>query len=64
MTTPTAIHCPSCDRYLMEAEEVKAGKLRCKGCRHYLIVDLNGGELTIKLLEPGSASRAPAHPIA
>lgn len=54
--TSTAIHCPSCDRYLMEAEEVKAGKLRCKGCRVYLTVNLSGGELTVKLLTPATSA--------
>ena len=49
MTTTTAIHCPSCDRYLMEAEEVKAGKLRCRACRVYLNFELKNGEVTMTL---------------
>ena len=51
MTTTTAIHCPDCDRYLMEAEEVKSGKLRCKGCRVYLMFDLSDGKLTVQRLD-------------
>ena len=46
----TAVHCPSCDRRLMEAEEIKGGRLRCKSCGTRLAIDLGGGKLTIRKL--------------
>ncbi len=49
MTPPTAtsIHCPSCGRHLTQAEEIKAQRLRCKGCGCQLQLDLQGGVLTV-----------------
>lgn len=45
--TVTAIHCPSCGRHITEAEEIKAQRLRCKGCRAALRLDLKAGVLTV-----------------
>ncbi len=57
MTSPTAIHCPSCDRYLMKAEEIKAGELPpCKSCGARLMVNLGGGKLTVERLEPTASA--------
>lgn len=47
--TITAIHCPSCGRWLMEAEAMKGARLRCKGCGQRSIADLIGGQLIIAL---------------
>ena len=42
----TPIHCPSCGRKLTEAEEIRGQRLRCKGCKALLMIDLKGGVLT------------------
>ena len=51
MTSPTAIHCPDCDRYLMGAQGIQGGLLRCKSCGRRYIVDLNNGKLTVRRLD-------------
>ncbi len=45
----TSIRCPHCGRHLLEAEEIKNAKLRCKSCRDRLIINLGSGTLTILL---------------
>ena len=50
MTSPTAIHCPDCDRYLMGAQGIQGGLLRCKSCGRRYIRDLNNGKLAVRAL--------------
>ena len=47
ITTATAIHCPACGRKLTEAVEIRGQRLRCKGCKAHLRLDLGGGVLTV-----------------
>ena len=50
MRNATAVYCPSCGRYLTEAEEVRGQKLRCSGCKLHPVINLVNGTLTVQVI--------------
>ncbi len=47
VTVATSICCPRCGRHVTEAVEITGQRLRCKGCKAQLSIDLKGGLLTV-----------------
>lgn len=48
--TTTVIHCPSCGRYLTEAEELRNQRLRCANCKLRPLINLTKGVLTVQVI--------------
>ena len=47
--TATAIHCPRCSRRLGDAEAARNVRFRCKSCGAHLVINVDGGTLTVSV---------------
>lgn len=48
----TAVYCPACGRWLLEAEAITGQRLRCKSCKAELTIDLRDSRLAVEVLLP------------
>ena len=46
----TAVYCPACGRWLLEAELITAQHLRCKSCKSELVIDLKEARLEVAVV--------------